>query len=97
MTESTMFQLIAEIEAKAQRCQDRGLEHGATMDIVQAQMALGCKRGMAELRRLMGYQIEAEKRIRAEQEAVSQRHSRKRASSETSGMVALAATGSHGR
>jgi len=61
----TIAQMITELEQKAERAEDRGLEHGTPTDIVSAQMALGAKRAVSELRRMIANHHEIEKRIEA--------------------------------
>lgn len=68
-----VLRLISEVEQNAERTQERGLLNGSATDIIQAQMAVGCKRGMAELRRKIQNHIEIEKRIEAAAEAKSRR------------------------
>ena len=93
---SAVLSMISDIEDRAARAEDRGLEHGTTADIVQAQMALGCKRGMAELRRMIRDRIEVEKRVLAANEAARQRRSRKHATQDVPTVLPITATGSQG-
>lgn len=58
ITDAELERILAEVEENAQRAEDRGLEHGTYADIIQAQLALGAKRAIAEIRRKIGYRNE---------------------------------------
>lgn len=57
-----VYKIVREIEEKAQRQMERGVREGTPNGVVQAQLALGCKYGMQEIKRRVEMQDDCSQR-----------------------------------
>lgn len=63
VTVTDIYRFVREMEEHAERQMERGIHDNTPAGIVQAQLALGCKFGMRELRHKIDVSEQAAKRV----------------------------------